>query len=62
MLLNHCKKYNNDLICTISKERLEEILTKNYEQFYINSFDDMIGIIQFNFISNIIINNNISKK
>ena len=62
LLLNNCKKNNKDLICTISKEGIEEILTKNYEQFYINSFDDMIGIIQFKFLSNITISNNISKK
>ena len=62
IIIDKCQKNDNELNCEISKDKLEEILIKNNEQFKIGAINDTIGIINFYSISNININNEIDKK
>jgi len=60
--LDNCEKNENELNCEISKEKLEEILIKNNEQFKVGAINDTIGIINFDSILNININYEIDNK
>ena len=62
IIIDKCQKNDNELNCEISKEKLEEILIKNNEQFKIGAINDTIGIINFNSISNINISYEIDNK
>ena len=62
LILENCKKKENELNCQLSKEKLEEILIKNNEQFRVSAINNNIGIINFDFILNITINYEIEKK
>ena len=62
IILDNCEKNENELNCEISKEKLEEILIKNNEQFKVGAINDTIGIINFDFILNININYKIDNK
>ena len=57
-----CDKNENELNCEISKEKIEEILIKNNEQFKVSAINDNIGIINFDFVPNITINYEIGEK
>ena len=37
LILDNCQKNENDLNCTLTKEKLEEILVKNNEQFRVEA-------------------------
>ena len=61
--LDNCKIYGNDLKCSVTKNKLEEILTLSGEQFKIGAMNDNKGLIQFEFVFNItIIYNNTIKE
>ena len=62
LFLDNCKKKDNELNCEISKEKLEEILIENNEQFKVGEINDTIGIINFDSIPDININYEIDKK
>ena len=62
-ILDNCKINGNDLICNISKDKLEEILILSGEQFRVGTMNDDIGLFQFEFVFNItIIYNNVIKE
>jgi hypothetical protein len=62
-LLDNCKYNGKELNCEISKEKLEEILVLNKEQFNISAIHDSIGLISFDHIAPININyNNVIKE
>ena len=65
-LLDKCQlsiDSSNEVICEISKEKIEEILLKNNDQFKIGVMNNEIGAIPFNHILNITINyENIQKE
>ena len=46
-ILDNCEKIGKELICKISKEKLEEILVQNKEQFKIGAMNENYGIISF---------------
>ena len=54
--LNDCQINNGKLKCSISKEKLEEILSINNEKFGVIAINDEIGMIPLIFIKNISIN------
>ena len=58
-MLDNCQKsiFNpEEVICTISKEKIEEILSINNEQFKVGAITEGFGIYQFLHILNITIN------
>ena len=61
-VIDNCKKYDNILNCKISKEKIEEILTKNNEQFTLYYYSDFEGIDKLEYIKPITINYDITKK
>ena len=61
-IIDKCQVKGKELVCQVSKEKLEEILTTNNEAFYLGTMNDNLGIIKYNFVSNIIIYCNITKK
>ena len=58
IVFDNCRKNENEseLSCQISKEKLEEILILNNEQFKVGAINDSLGIIHFDFIQKININ------
>ena len=60
--LDNCDKRENELICEISKEKIEEILFNNNYKFHIGVINDDVGIIQLHNILDITINYEIAKK
>ena len=54
--LNDCQAINKILKCSISKEKLEEILSINNEKFGVVTINEDIGMIPLGFIKNISIN------
>ena len=62
IILDGCERNENELNCKISKEKLEEVLIKNNEQFKIGAINDAIGIINFDSILKITITYEIDKK
>ena len=61
-VIDNCKKYDNILNCKISKEKIEEILTKNSEQFNFYYYTDFGGIYNLEYLKPITINYDIAKK
>ena len=61
LILDKCKTNEKELNCEISKQKLEEILVKNNEQFRVESPHGGY-LLKFTGVSNIIINHKISKK
>ena len=61
-VIDNCKKYDNILNCKISKEKIEEILTKNKEQFNLYYSDNIEGIFKLEYIKSITINYDITQK
>ena len=55
-ILDNCTNTEKEVNCKITKEKIEEILTVNNEQFRIGAIDDNVGIIPFDHILNITIN------
>ena len=55
-ILDNCQTKNLTVNCIITKEKIEEILTTQNEQFKIGTFTDNIGVITFDHILDIIIN------
>ena len=55
-ILNNCQNNEKEVTCLISKEKLEEILVENNEQFKIGAMNYKIGVIQFEHILNITVN------
>ena len=62
LILDKCQKNDNELNCEISKEKLEEILIKNNEQFKVGAINNNIGLVKFIGVLNITINYKIIKK
>ena len=66
LVFTYLDKYetvNNELICPISKSRLEEIMSTNEEEFWINYIDNDYKINELFFIKQIKVNyNNIKQK
>ena len=62
IIFDKCDKNGNELNCKLSKEKIEGILIKKNEQFKVSAINDNIGIINFDFILNIIINYEIDEK
>ena len=62
--LDNCQHDDNNkiLTCEIEKETLEGILVLNDEKFKVGTINDNIGIIELDFIMEIIVNQNISQK
>ena len=55
-VLDNCQNNTNEIICTIPKNKLEEILTFSGEQFKIGNMNDDIGLFPFDFVFHININ------
>ena len=62
LILDNCQKNENDLNCTLTKEKLEEILVKNNEQFRVEALSEIEGLVKFIGVLNITINYEIDKK
>ena len=61
--LDKCETVNNELICPISKSKLEEIMSKNEEEFWIDYIDNDYNFKYLSFIQKIKVNyNNINQK
>ena len=63
--LNNCSRYDNNLICEVKKEDIEEVLHYNNEMFYINAFSENNSDLDFSkqeFIYEIRINENYIKQ
>ena len=61
-VLDSCEKYDKELVCQITKEKLEEIMLLDVTKFRLGSINDNEGIINFDFVLDIIISINITKK
>ena len=62
-VLENCTINLKELACEISKEKIEEILILENEKFKIGAINDTLGLVQFDYVSDININSgNISKK
>ena len=61
-IIDKCIENEKELNCKISKEKLEEILIYNNEQFKIGAINDNIGIIELDNILDITINNLVIEK
>jgi len=61
-IFDKCEIFGKELICCLSKEKLEEILTINNETFSLGTMNDNIGVIEFNFVSNINIQHYVTKE
>ena len=55
-ILENCQSTEKEVNCKITKEKIEEILTINNEQFKIGAIEDNIGVIPFDHILSITIN------
>ena len=62
LILDNCQRNENELNCKITKEKLEEVLVKNNEQFKVGVLHDNIGLFKFNGVLDITINYKIDKK
>jgi len=62
LILDKCQKNEKELNCKVSKEKLEEILAKNNEQFRVGALHDNAGLVKFIGVLNITINYKIDKK
>ena len=62
LILDKCKKNENELNCEVTKEKLEEILVRNNEQFRVAALNDNEGLVEFFYVFNITINHFINKK
>ena len=62
LILDNCQKNENDLNCNLTKEKLEEILVKNNEQFRVEALSEIEGLVKFIGVLNITINYEIDKK
>ena len=60
LILYNCEKNDNELNCEITKEKLEEILVKNNEQFRVGAINFNEGLVNFISVLNITINYNIN--
>ena len=54
--LDNCQKIDKELICKISKEKIEEILVNNKEQFKLGAMNENYGAISFDNVLDITIN------
>ena len=61
-ILDNCTTHKNDIICLLSKEKLETVLTHNNEIFKVGVVVSDYGAIPFKLIKNISINKEIDKK
>ena len=58
-----CREETNEIICPIKSEKISEILTYSGEEFRLSQLTNSEGILEFDFVSNIIIiNDNIKKQ
>ena len=55
-VLDNCKKNGKELVCEISKEKLEEILISNKEEFELAAMSDTLGILYFTYVYPLTIN------
>ena len=62
LIIDKCKKNENELNCEVSKEKLEEVLVKHNEQFRVGAIKDNVGLIKLRSVLNITINYEINKK
>ena len=60
--LDKCETVNNELICNISKSKLEEIMSTNEEKFWINYIDNDYNFNKLSTILEIKVNYNNTKK
>ena len=61
-ILDNCKIESKELICNISKEKIESILSNDIEEFYLESLNDNYGVINYKFVYNINIKYEIKKE
>ena len=61
-ILDKCKINEKELNCEITKQKLEEILIKNNEQFRVKALHDEEGLVKIDGVINITINYNIKVK
>ena len=61
-ILDNCETYKKDLICKISKEKLESILKNKNIQFKLGNMNDNYGAISFDLVYDLNINYEIIKK
>ena len=62
-ILDNCEKNDSELICRLSKEKIEEILILKNEPFEIGLVNDDEGLIKFIYVSDININyENVAKE
>ena len=57
-ILDSCEKKSQELICKLTKEKIEQILILNNEPFTIGTMNDFQGLIKFKYVSDIKINYN----
>ena len=54
-ILDDCQENNKELICKMSREKIEEILILNNESFTIGAMNDDWGLVMFDCVSKVII-------
>ena len=62
VVLDNCQKVSQELICEISKEKIEETLIFENEVFGLAAMNDRLGILKFNYVCPININYEIVQK
>ena len=55
-ILDACERNEKELICNLSKEKIEQILILKNEKFEIGTMNDNQGLIKFNYVFDININ------
>ena len=60
--LDNCEVEQRKINCKISKQKLEEILIQNNEQFRVVAIDNDIGIVEFDYIKPITLNYDVIEK
>ena len=62
IILDNCETSNNELICEVPKEKLEEVLKYNDEPFTLGTINDNYGQLTFDFVFDINIFYEITEK
>ena len=61
-ILGNCKSESNEIICYLSKNKLESILSNENEVFNLETLNENYGVINFKFVYNINIKHEIKEK
>ena len=61
-LFDHCGSGNKELVCTLTKDKIEELLTRNKEAFKLGIFNEKYGIYYFDNVLEIKMTSNNTNK